>query len=153
MLQISVRISGTQEVISKLRRVDAGLMNFTDAMKQIGDEGKNYFSGQVFASQGGVLGVRWPTLAASTILYKRKHYPQYATTPLLRTTTMQHSFYAVTTATSVTIGNSADYFKYHQSSEARHKIPYRPMLGITNDISDMVHSIIQSDISRKIEAA
>ena len=153
MLQITVKISGTQEVIDKLRRLDDGLMNFSESMAQIGDELKSYFSGQVFASQGGVLGVRWPTLAAGTILYKRKHYPAYATTPLIRTGGMQESFTADSTGRSVTISNTAPYFKYHQSNAPRTKIPYRPMMGINDDVQTIVHKILQAEVQRKIEAA
>jgi phage gpG-like protein len=153
MLQITVKITGTREVIDKLRRLDVGLFNFSEAMSDIGDEVKSYFSGQVFASQGGVIGVVWPTLAVSTMLYKRKHYPQYATTPLIRTGAMQGSFTSAPTSNSVTISNSAPYFKYHQSSAPRTKIPYRPMMAINDDVTNTVRRILQVDIASKIESA
>lgn len=180
MLQISVKISGTQEVIDKLRRLDTSLLNFSDAMGQIGDELKNYYSGQVFASQGAVLGHPWPPLSPVTLLARghsgnglkfessrQANFAGYLLSRRLQigggsslnfniledTGTMRRSFYADTTATSVTIGNTAPYFKYHQSSAPRHKIPYRPMLGINDDIQAIVHDIIQSDLDQKIEAA
>jgi phage gpG-like protein len=152
MLQISVRVTGTEEVITKLRRLGAGLHDFSEAMALTGTELTGFFSGQVFASQGGALGVRWPTLAASTVMEKLKHYPAYATTPLIRTGEMQHSFRSTPTPTSVTITNDAPYFKYHQSSAPRHKIPYRPMMGINGEVQTIVKKIIQADIARKIAA-
>lgn len=153
MLQVSVRITGTQATIDKLRRLDASLLNFSSAMNEIGTDLKGYFSGQVFASQGGALGVKWPTLAASTVLYKRKHYPQYATTPLIRTGAMQKSFYSKSTSTSVTVGNNVpgDYFKYHQLGTSR--MPRRQMIGISDDVQTIVRNVIQADISKKLESA
>lgn len=180
MLQISVRITGTQATIDKLRRLDTSLLNFQAAMSQIGNELKSYYSGQVFASQGAVLGHPWPPLSPVTLLarghsgkglkFESSKQADFAGLVLSRrlqggggsslnfnilddTGTMKRSFYAKTTATSVTIGNDAPYFKYHQSSAPRHKIPYRPMLGINDDIRTIVHDIIQSDLSKKLESA
>lgn len=155
MLAVTVRITGTQDVINKLKRLDSGLLNFEQPFKMIGEELVHYYSygGQVFGSQGGVLGVKWPTLAAKTIMYKQKHYPVYATTPLVRTKTMSEAFKAKATAKSLTISNDTPYFKYHQSSEARHKIPYRPMMGINDDVGNIIKKILTADIKSKIEAA
>lgn len=179
MLRATVKIQGDQETIDRLRRLDNGLLNFSSAMTQIGSEAKKYFSGQVFASQGGVLGVKWPTLAAKTVLYKLKRYPQYASTPLIRTGTMKRSFYAKSTATSVTIGNTAPYFPYHQlgtgigggrsgttfklgslaraysigsQGRGRH-LPARRMLAINDDLMDIVKRVLQADIARKVKGA
>lgn len=153
MLSVEIKITGTEQVIAKLRRLDTGLTDFRGAMGDIGNEVSKYYAGQVFASQGGAIGVRWPTLAVSTMLYKRKRYPQYATVPLMRTGAMQGSFTSIPTSNSVTIGNTAPYFQYHQSSAPRSKIPYRPMMAINNDVKTIVKKILEADVARKIQAA
>jgi phage gpG-like protein len=153
MLLIEVHLIGYQRTIKKLQMVGSGLHNFYGAMTEIGGELSNYYSGQVFDSQGAVLGVPWPTLAASTVLYKRKYYPRYATTPLIRTGVMRDSFRSRASARKVVIDNPTPYFKYHQSTAPRSKIPYRPMMGINQDVRNIVKKIIEADIRRKIEAA
>lgn len=153
MLAITIKVTGTQEVIDKLKRLESGLKDFTAPLEAIGEELKAFFSGQVFASQGGVLGVRWPTLAVATMVYKRKHYPSYATTPLIRTGAMQHSFEKQSSRNMLRVYNTAPYFVYHQSSAARHKIPYRPMIGVSPDVENIIKKIMEADIKAKIEAA
>lgn len=185
MLQATVTVTGTQEAIDKLSSIDAGLLNFSGAMAQIGEEAKNYFSEQVFASQGAVIGHPWPPLSPITLYMRGAEHTKLderqagfvgflhnkqgqqggrnsliaagisAVAPLTtgHPDGMQHSFTAVSTTTSVTIGNSKDYFKYHQSSAPRHKIPYRPMMAINDDVKTIVQNIIQADIRQKIASA
>jgi len=153
MLTIQVKITGNEQLIAKLRRLNLGLLDFTEPLKAIGEELKSYYSNQVFASQGGVLGVRWPTLAASTMLYKAKHYAQYATVPLIRTGTMKDNFKSTVTPRTLAITNPTPYFVYHQSSAARTKIPYRPMMGINQDAKEIVERILRADIQALIEGA
>lgn len=58
---------------------------------------------------------------------RTKAYPW----PLLeKTGKMRKSFKSESTKTQLTVGNTADYFKYHQSNKARTKIPRRVMLDI-----------------------
>lgn len=152
MLAVTVRITGTQDVINKLKRLDLGLLNFEKPLKTIGSELIDYYEGQVFASQGGALGVKWVALSAKTQAYKRKHYPQYATSPLIRTGQMRYnSFHFSASSNHLTIENSAPYFKYHQSTEARHKIPYRPMMGLNSDTNNIIKNVIKADIKSMID--
>lgn len=151
MLTVEVRITGAKEMIAKLKQINTSLLNFREPLAQIGKELESYYSNNVFSDQGASLGVRWPTLAAKTIMYKKKHYPQYATTPLIATGTMKDSFVSKATINTVTVTNTAPQFKYHQSSAARKKIPYRPMMGINDDVKTIVKTILQADITQKLQ--
>lgn len=149
-LQIQISISGLDEEVAKLKTLGDKLLVYDEAMVEIGEALKNYYSGPVFASQGGVLGVQWPTLAASTMLYKAKKYRQYTTVPLIATGAMKGSFKADATSNSVIVSNTAPYFPYHQSSAPRRKIPYRPMMAINAPLKSTIKAIIQKDIAAKI---
>lgn len=54
---------------------------------------------------------------------------------------------------SVTIGNKMDYFKYHQSSAPRSKLPRRVMMSTGGNVKTIIGDIIQADIEGKIEKA
>lgn len=66
---------------------------------------------------------------------------------------MQFSFYANADANSVVIGNSQPYFKYHQSTAPRTRLPRRQMLGINDDVRGIAQQLIQADIAAKIETS
>ena len=153
MLSVTIKVNGSEEVINKLRRLGTGLKDFGEAFGMLGSELANYYSEVSFSDQGGNLGVRWPTLAASTVKYKLKYYPQYATKPLVRTGTMQGSFRSEASAQRLRIFNTAPYYIYHQSTEARTKIPWRPMMLVNDDAMNIIKKILIADIERKIEAA
>lgn len=150
MLSVSIKISGDKDTLKKINRFRSSLLDFTDAMESIGRESAKYFAGQVFASQGGILGKLWPTNLAKTIAYKAKHYPQYATATLIRTGEMKNSFTHEASANKVDITNTAPYFIYHQSTAPRTKMPYRPIMAINSDIESIVKKVLDADIKRKI---
>lgn len=153
MLTVTITVKGGDKVNSKLKRLGSSLYNFSDAMKLIGQQAGDYYSNQAFNSQGGVFGSPWPALSPRTLAAKIKLYPQFANVPLVATGTMKDSFEATTTRQSVVISNTAPYYKYHQSTLPRRKIPRRQMAGINAPIKRIVKMIIQDDIKKKIRTA
>lgn len=151
MLHVAVTIRGDKEVRQKLTRLGSQLFKLRPEMMQIGSELKRYYSGPVFASQGAVLGTKWRQNAPATRAYKARRYPGTGTKTLVRTGRMQKSFDMTATNTSVTIENTAPYFKYHQSSAPRRKMPYRPMMGVNGDVKSVVRQIIERGVRRKID--
>lgn len=153
MIDVTIKITGDKETIRKLKGLKSSLINFSGAMRKIGREVVSYAGGEVFASQGGVLGHNWPRLARSTTKQKIRYYPAYATSPLIATGTMRKSFKSNPSARSVTIRNTAPQFPYHNSRAPRRKIPYRPMLLVNNAIKQKVQRIMEDDVADKIRRA
>ena len=150
-LQVRVTVSGDSSFLQRVGRV-ISTGDFSKPLKEIGDELVSYYSGQVFASQGGVLGDPWARLAPATMLYKSKHYTAYAAIPLIATGTMKNSFQPTVTSRQLTIGNTAPYFMYHQSSAPRTKLPRRQMLGVNDDVKQIIKQIITRDLNSKLGA-
>lgn len=148
MLHVTVKITGDKTEIAKLKKLGDKLSNFSSAMRRIGDELKGYYSGQVFASQGGALGHRWTNLSPVYRSWKSRHYPGRGI--LIATGHMKSSFQSTSTMNSATISNSASYFKYNQLGT--HRMPARPMLAINHDVEDVVGHIIKQDVQEKIAA-
>lgn len=151
MLQVTVKISGSKEVQQKIAKLGKSFYMFKSAMDDIGKEVSNYYENTGFASQGGVFGARWAPLNMQYAKRKFMRYP--GRSPLVASGTMQKSFAHKATETSVTIGNTADYFKYHQSSEPRTKMPRRVTMGINSAVRQMVKDIIDADVHSKIKQA
>lgn len=150
-MTVTIKITGAREAISRLRRLEGDLKNFSLAMKQIGKEVARYFANEAMASQGGVFGNRWDRLSPTYARWKAKHYP--GRPPLVLRGTMQHLFDSTSNTNSATITNLAPHFKYHQSTEARHKLPRRPLIGINSDVKSIVKSIIEADVQTKLRRA
>ncbi len=149
-LSVNITVSGGADFIQKLKALGPKLTNFSKPLKEIGTELKKYYSGQVFESQGGVYGTPWAQLSPSTQKYKAIHYVQYSAVPLIATDTMRNSFRATVSPRRLVIDNTAPYFPYHQSSDARTKLPRRQMIGISDDVKQIIKQIITKDINSKL---
>lgn len=148
-LDMQLEVKGTEQVKLMLTNIGADVHDLKGAMTEVGEHAKKYFGGQVFASRGGVLGQSWPRLSPGYAAQKAKRYP--GRPPLVRTGLMQRSFVSSASSMSVSITNDAPYFKYHQSSEARDKIPRRVMIGIYSNMQADVTSIIAAALARRIK--
>lgn len=151
MLAISIKVSGSQQTRDKLRRVGTSLYDLTFAMQDIGKNAAKYYANQGMNSQGGVFGAQWTPLKKRTIAQKAKKWGN--TTPLVASGAMRDSFTYTASSRSVLIGNKAPYFKYHQSTLPRNKLPRRQMMGINDPIRQIIQKTINAEVKRKIRAA
>ncbi len=150
-MQISIKITGSKETQAKLKRLGGSLLQNKIAMRLIGEELAQYYSNDVFASQGAVLGAKWPSLSERYAARKARRYSGRG--PLVATGAMQKSFVYKYSETQTFVTNNAPQFPYHQSSAPRKKIPRRQMIGINTVIRNRVQSIIQEEVARKIRTA
>ena len=149
-MQISIKVKGSKEMVAKLNKLGIRLKDMSFAMGEIGAEAARYYSNQGFLSQGGVFGNKWKTLDRIYALRKAQKYP--GRSPLVATGKMRDSFTFTASKNSVLVGNKMDYFKYHQSTKKRSRMPRRPMMGINDPIRQIVRDMITKDIKKKIRA-
>jgi len=152
-LAISITVKGDKEILKKLKSLGDSINDHKEAMREIGKEAAKYYSTIGFSDKGRPWGEPWPDYSPAYRRYKEKKYGYSGKPNLIATGTMKDSFYARETANSVTIGNSSPFYKYHQSTAARKKIPRRPMAGINGSIKRMVKDILREELMKKIEAA
>ena len=69
---------------------------------------------------------------------------------LVATGVMRNSFSHEANEKSVRIGNDAPYFKYHQSSQPRTKMPRRQMIGVNDKVERLVAARFREDIREKL---
>ncbi len=147
---MTIKVSGTADIHRKLKRLGTSLYDLRGSMMDIGNEVGKYYSNQGFNSQGGVFGAIWKPLTTSSRNQKAKKFP--GRPPLVRTGKMRDSFTYVASNNQVLIGNSMDYFKYHQSTLPRNKLPRRQMMGVNSAVQRIIKERIQDDVKRKIQA-
>lgn len=150
MIRPELTVTGIAEVDAMLKRTGANVNDLQGAMSEVGYMARRYFSGQVFASRGAVLGERWPPLSARYAVEKARRWP--GRIPMIRTGLLNRSFRHEAHRMNVTIYNDAPYFKYHQSSAPRTKIPRRVMIGIYSSLNRDVTKLVVDSLVRRAQS-
>jgi len=116
----------TKTIDRRLKILSAGVKDFKKPLKESG-----LFSVKLFRENFDVVGAKfkkWKALSPATIRAKaRAGFPM---DPLIATGRMQNSFKLFKLERLfVSIGNPVAYFKYHQSSSPRTRLPRRVMIS------------------------
>lgn len=146
---VSIKLENAQQIEAMLTGLGLDMKDLRGAMADVGTSAKKFFGGQVFASRGEVIGESWQRLNDKYAAQKARKWPGRPL--LIRTGLMQRSFSYSTTPMSVTVTNTAPYFKYHQSTAARKKLPRRAMIGISTTMQSDVTNIIALALAKKIQ--
>lgn len=142
-----VHIDGKGDIDAALRRLRSFSMR--DTFNKVGVALVPIFSGQVFASRGGVIGESWAGLSQSTQQSKSKRYP--GRPPLVATGEMQGSFTADASDDRVEISNRDPKFKFHQGGTS--KMPARKMLKLAGLPEQTAVKIIGDDFKTEVQKA
>lgn len=153
MLSIGISVQGNDKVLRKLKKLGDSANDHRDAMREIGRQAVNYYGGTAFTDRGRPWGKAWADWSPAYKKWREKHFAGH---PMLMlggkgSEHMQTRFFAKEDGNSVTIGNSASYYKYHQSSAPRSKIPRRQMAGINGNIKDIVKNVLREDLRNKLD--
>lgn len=148
-VQVTVEVVGGAKLVATLGDVATGVKDLGKSMAAIGLYLRNFYSGEVFASRGQVIGEPWQPLNAKYAAYKAQRWP--GRIPLVRTGLMNNSFKSESGATFARISNTAEYFKYQQQGTSR--IPARVMLKLDETRQQEVIRIIDTEIAATIKGA
>lgn len=136
-MQISFSIEGQVELSRVLMNVVTAISDWTPALSTSAEDLIEVFSYDVFETEGEAIGALWAPLSLAYSKWKERHFPGQ---PILTATGhMRESFTSIIDTTSLTIGNAAEYFKYHQSRGPRtSNLPRRVMLKLTENMKEQV---------------
>lgn len=141
---ISWEIEGVTELSRNLRGIETSLKDFKKPLTRIAKSLVKSFGGEVFDTQGAVIGERWKRLSPYTVAQKaRLGFPADT---LVRTGAMKKGFKSVVTSDQAVIGNTQDYFRYHQSNKPRSHIPRRVMMKLNENMKEMIVKEFQNHI-------
>jgi phage gpG-like protein len=135
-MYIRFGIEGTTELSRNLLGIAQTARDWTPAFAKSGEDLIEFFSYEVFESEGAAIDAPWQALDPRYAKAKEKKYPDSGI--LQATGTMRQSFMQRYDATSLTIWNAAEYFKYHQSNQPRTRLPRRVMMRLTEDLKQMI---------------
>ena len=131
-LQISWSIEGEKQLSRMLIGMENDLKDLTQPFSDSADYLKQTYSRDVFNTQGAAIGRKWKRLSPATVAAKARL--GFSGGPLVRTGKMQNSFQSVVSSEQAVIRNTAEYFKYHQSNQARSsRLPRRVMMALGNN--------------------
>lgn len=125
MLVLEGNIEGEQQLSRRLGVIADGVADFSDPLEESSKLLLKTFD-QNFTTKGATLGKPWRPRKA---IYRKG--ARIDTWPLLQKTgDMRESFVHAVTKTEAHIGNTSDYFGYHQSNMPRTRMPRRVMMRI-----------------------
>ncbi len=148
-MELSFAIDGDLQISRVLEALAANIQDWTPAFEQSTAGLIEIFSTEVFDSQGQIIDESWSPLSRAYALQKQKKFGDQPI--LVATGNMKNSFGATIDPTSLTIFNGASYFKYHQSSLPREKIPRRVMMKLTDDMKANVVRAFQQQIMDQMQ--
>ena len=135
-LRLQFSIDGQLQLSRVLFTLSAAVKDWTPAFEKSGEDLIRFFSYDVFESEGEAIEESWAPLAQAYAIRKEKKYP--GSTILTATGAMRESFMSQADSTSLKIWNASEYFKYHQSSAPRTRLPRRAMMKLTENLREMV---------------
>lgn len=147
-MDVRLVVTGSDELVRKLRTFISRGLDLSDSMDETGTYLNNFFSGQVFASRGQVIGRPWPALNPSYAAWKAEQFP--GRPPLIRTGLMQRSFKHKSTPLTTSLWNEAEYFDYHNEGWG---VPQRMMMRVDEQRTLRVASLIADDITGQLKKA
>lgn len=149
MSNIQVTVTGDKEFVRKLRSFTSGPMDLKRSLGASGLYLTNFFSGEVFASRGRVIGQPWSRLNESYATWKARMFP--GRPPLIRSGEMQRSFFSKASAQRLELGNRADHFQFH--NEGTGNVPQRVMMRIDEQRAARVAKYIIGDLGEQMTKA
>jgi len=135
-MRLQFNVGGQMELSRVLLNIGNAVQDWTPAFEQSAEDLVEFFSYEVFETEGGAIDEDWSPLSMAYAKRKAKLYPDQGI--LEATGTMRESFLSQADATSLKIWNAAEYFKYHQSSAPRNKMPRRVMMKLTENLREVV---------------
>lgn len=147
-MYLRFEIQGDVQISRNLTTLDSNLKNWSKEFKETGQYLQNFFSNEVFSSRGSVFGEPWKPLSARYAAWKAQHYPGRGI--LERTGEMRKSFVSDYGALYTRVTNKKRYFIYHQSNQARARLPRRIMMKLAERQKQTVIQIFRQGLQGQI---
>lgn len=149
MVKFSVRLEGDKELVRKLGQLKGGLGDLSGDMKRLGDFFVRFFSRDVFATEGDIVGEQWPRLSPKYEFWKRIKYAGRGI--LVRSGKLQKAYRMNYGSDFVRIYNPIEYAIYHQEGSGR--LPKRTLVKIDQERKQYIIDVIKQAVARKIRSA
>jgi phage gpG-like protein len=146
MINVNISVTGLDESLTMINNLKAAVADVSMEMQDIGDYLMQFYSGDVYDSEGGAFGHQWQPLSEAYAVEKAKRWG--SNTILVASGQMRNSYSLQTSSQSMTISNSAPYFEYHQDGTGR--MPQRILFDVDQDRLDYITNTILNGIIGKL---
>lgn len=145
MNQVTITVTGDKELAKSFRSFAGGMTDFQRPLGASGMFLTKFFSGEVFASRGGVIGKPWPDLNPAYEVEKAQMYP--GRPYMVRTGELIKGFFWKAGKTQLDLGNKVKYFDNHQDGTT---VPQRVMMLVDEQRVERVVKYIAADVEEKM---
>lgn len=151
MFNFDYQTRNLDSAVEVLLRLEAKLENPSDFLDVVGSILTTSATNR-FDTSTAPQGFTWQNLAPLTRARKAKENRGYVDKPLMTNDAnlaQSITWQLLNNGSSVVVGSSQQYAKYHQSEKPRKKIPWRPFLGVSTDdresILDALNEFLEQD--------
>lgn len=144
---LKVKITGDKETIARLRKVGFDVTDFSQELKDVGQYVADFFSEDVFQTEGGVFGRRWAPLSPIYGLRKGTKWG-FGKGVLEASGTLRKSFYYKAGRSKVAIGNTQDYARHHQFGTR--KMPQRVIAELDQPRVKRITDILRDGLHARV---
>lgn len=141
-MQLTWSIEGQQQLVRNIKKIGNEIKDWEPAFNQAAVNLKKIFTDDVFRTEGSVIDEKWNPLKPRYLAQKLKD--GYPADTLVKTGRMQNGFQHLVKSDYAEVWNSTQYFKYHQSSEPRKKLPRRVMMKLGNKQKEMIVKVFHT---------
>ena len=142
MITVDISIKGLDDSVKILEKIQQEVKNNRYGLQKVKNYLLNFFSKDVFDSQGSVFGSRWAQLTPSTLREKAQSYPGRGI--LERTGALRSGFKAMSSTNFLKIYNPVSYAKFHQTGTSR--MPPRIIMELDNKQVGEVAKLIAEEL-------
>jgi phage gpG-like protein len=149
MLSFTVEFTGLQEVLAQLDATKDVLTDLQPEMAEIGAYLVDFFTNDVFETEGDVIGESWADLSEKYNRQKIKQYPGRGT--LERTGTLRHGFQAIPEAMACVLLNPTPYGIFHELGTS--KMPARVFMKFDEERVSIIRDMILESVNQRVKDA
>ena len=148
MLKVTVTISGEKRIIAQLKSVSDAFTNWKPELQSVGDFLKEFYTNDVFETEGSVIGRKWRPLSEQYEFQKRKLYPGRGI--LEATGTLRRGYEVDEKRNSMELTNKVPYGIYQQQGRGVHE---RVLVRMDSKRKKDVVKIFEKGIIKKVKTA
>jgi len=147
MVQLSVTIEGDKALIRKYNKLKGQLTDFSKEMRYLSKWFEKFFSQDVFATEGDVLGEQWPRLGSKYEYWKRIRYAGRGI--LERSGKLRRGYTSKSGKDYAAIRNTVAYAIYHQ--EGTSKMPQRLLVKIDKERREFIIGVFRDAVIQRLQ--
>lgn len=148
MISVNINVTGLDQAQNKLSQLQGILTSFAPELQAVGDYLLDFYTNEVYDTQGGTYGSGWAPLSPAYAIQKAKLYP--SGTILIASGHMRASNTLSVGDTSALIENTTDYAGYHQDGTP--KMPARPLMLVDQERLDQIAIRFRDSLNSRINA-